>query len=293
MENELEDAWIEKKLAQDRAAGEIRRVREEGEGLKQRFGVRELEWKNEVVGLEARVEALRSRVEEASTADFQGGSGESTVQLLRQVEMLQSQYEVAKANWETIETSLNARLAVLEGERDASARREGEARKRARAAGGKARLAEEVVEGLRGVEGERDFLKLEVGGLKTRLEQSEVSVAEARGGLERLRGFWDAELVQRVEEERVRWVESSAAALTQRKESPKPSSIRKTSTVNLSALHSSPPPGACHVSRTRRPAHRPTPSIEPSERNLTDLHHPPTRLPKPSPNDPPTKHTLS
>ncbi|KAF2214798.1 hypothetical protein CERZMDRAFT_12615, partial [Cercospora zeae-maydis SCOH1-5] len=48
LQNELEDAQIEKKLAEDRAASEMRKFREEAERQKEKFGVRELEFKSEI-----------------------------------------------------------------------------------------------------------------------------------------------------------------------------------------------------------------------------------------------------
>ena len=208
LENEVEDAGIEKKLAEDRAAAEVRKVREEVESMKQRFSVRELELKNEIAGLESRVEAMRSRAEEAST-DASGG-GEANTKLLRQTETLQSQYALAKENWETIESSLTARLAALEKERDESLRREAEARRKAREVGIRARRADEELElaaensaRLERILGERGE---EVEMLKGRVEVGERELGEVGGEVERLRGVWEMEVGVRVEEEKARWL---------------------------------------------------------------------------------------
>ena len=244
LENELEDAQIEKKLAEDRAAGEVRRAREELEGQAQRFSVRELELKNEIAGLDSRVEAMRSRAEEATT-EGGGGSGESNVQLLRQVETLQSQYSQAKDNWETIEGSLNARLAALEKERDESTRRESEARKKTRDAVVKARkVAEEHesnTEESRKLEQELLSRKAEIRDLRDQLEQNQSAVMDARADFERQRKLWEAEVQQRIAEERMRSQKSSTPtqAPTLRNGSLTRDS-RKTSTSDIATLQVAP-----------------------------------------------------
>lgn len=111
LENDLEDAQIENKLAEDRAAAEIKKTKEALESQRQRFDVRELELKNEVAGLESRMEALRSRAEEEGVTS----TGESNLQLLRQVETLQRQYSMAKGNWEAIEVAERAACSCGEG----------------------------------------------------------------------------------------------------------------------------------------------------------------------------------
>ncbi|MGG6499438.1 UNVERIFIED_CONTAM: hypothetical protein NY603_41610, partial [Bacteroidetes bacterium 56_B9] len=75
---------------------------EEAERQKEKFGVRELEFKSEISNLESRLEAMRARAEEASATPG-AGDGESNIKLIRQVETLQQQYALAKGNWETIE----------------------------------------------------------------------------------------------------------------------------------------------------------------------------------------------
>lgn len=209
LENELEDAQIEKKLAEDRAVAEIKKTKEEVQRQSERFNVRELELKNEISGLESRLEAVRARAEEASASSGGGGDGESSVKLLRQVETLQQQYALAKGNWETIEGSLNARVATLEKERDEASRRESEARKKARDVGTKSRRAEEEVEHvtdkLKSLEQEVKSQQEQVNTLTARLEQAEIARSDAKVDLERQRRVWDAEISQRVEEEKLRW----------------------------------------------------------------------------------------
>ncbi|TKA72278.1 hypothetical protein B0A55_06184 [Friedmanniomyces simplex] len=232
LENELEDAQIEKKLAEDRATAETKRAREEVERQRERFSLRETELKDEVVNLESRVEAIRSRAEEASS---DAGNAENNVMLLRQVETLQSQYSLAKANWETIERALDARVSLLERERDEAVKREGDVRKKARDAALGKRRAEEETEGLMK---EVELLRQEVKNYKEagqeaqrKLEKTESTLSEARMEYERQKRVWDAESTQRVEEEKARMLQSHVPA-SYRTDSPATSG-RKSSAVDL------------------------------------------------------------
>jgi len=71
---------------------------------------------------------MRTAAEEASS----GSGGEAQVKMFRQIETLQSQYATARENWQGIESSLLAKAATLEKERDEAQRRESEMRKKAR-----------------------------------------------------------------------------------------------------------------------------------------------------------------
>lgn len=206
LENELEDAQIEKKLAEDRATSEMRKVREELERQKERFSARETEMKNEIAGLESSVEAMRSRAEEASS---DGASSESAVKLMRQVETLQSQYSLAKGNWETIEGSLNARVSALEKERDEATRREAEVRKKARDTGTKSRRLEDELEAAqeqtRSLTQELRSQQEEVKALSQKVEQANTALTDAKADFDRQRRLWDTELTQHIEEEKLKW----------------------------------------------------------------------------------------
>jgi myosin heavy subunit len=235
LENEVEDAQIERKLAEDRATAEIKKLKEDAEGQKQRFDVRELELKNEIASLESRLEAMRSRVEEASTGDGSAASGaDSNVGLLRQVETLQRQYSLAKENWEAIEASLNGRLAALEKERDEASRRETDARKRARDAGTKARRTEEEleskVEEIRSTAAELKGRQDEVTSLYSRLDEREIALSDAKNEAERQKKLWEVELQQRIEEERTKWYQGAGQKTSQ------PPRSRKTSTPDFNTL---------------------------------------------------------
>lgn len=233
LENELEDAKIEKKLAEDRALSESRKLKEEAEAEKQRSSVREMEMKTEIASLESRLEAMRTRVEEGfSTAE----SGESGVKLMRQVETLQSQYSLAKDNWETIESSLTSRLVALETERDEAVKREGEVRKKAREAGLRGRRAEEELEGERervGVqEEELRVLREEVNMAREKIEGLEQSLADTKAESERQRRLWETETQQKLEEEKAKWQRQPGKA--GRTESPSAfASSRKLSSAEL------------------------------------------------------------
>lgn len=218
LENELEDAQIERKLAEDRAAAEAKKGKEEADRQKERFALTESELKNEISGLESRLEAMRVRAEEASS---EGAGGEGSVHLLRQVEMVQSQYSQAKENWETIEGSLNARLAALEKERDEGAKRETEVRRKARDVGGRCRKAEEEVESVkedvRRLEGELATRSDSAKTMHQRLEKAEAAERDSKADFERQHRVWETEFAQRLEEEKAKWRKQ---ALTLRTESP-------------------------------------------------------------------------
>lgn len=239
LENELEDAQIEKKLADDRAVAETSKLREEADRHRERFALVELELKNEVTALESRLEAMRSRAEEASS---EHSGNESSVKLMRQVETLQSQYSLAKENWETIEGSLNSRVAALEKERDDANRREAEVRKKARDVGLRARKAEDELETAaeqnRSLRQEVERQQDEIGLLERRLEQMASSTEEVRLDAEHQRKLWNTEMQQRIEEEKARWrsasVSSHAQATASRNDLPA-TPARKTSSAEVTS----------------------------------------------------------
>ncbi|KAK5741336.1 hypothetical protein LTR17_004043 [Elasticomyces elasticus] len=239
LENELEDARIEKTLAEDRATTEIKKAREESERQRSRFIVREMELKDEMATMESRVEAMRSRVEEASSDG--GGGSESNVMLLRQVETLQSQYGMAKANWETIESTLTAKVSALEGERDEAVKREADMRKRAREATVAKRRVEEEFEGQREeVESLRNQmvrLSEECEGARKALEGKVRELGDLRDSLERDRKLWEAETAHRVEEVRSHAQQQRGQPLTSSRNDSPATSGRKASAADLVGLH--------------------------------------------------------
>ncbi|KAK5678282.1 hypothetical protein LTS10_009454 [Elasticomyces elasticus] len=240
LENELEDARIEKTLAEDRATTEIKTARDESERQRSRFSVRETELKDEMATMESRVEAMRSRVEEASS-DGGGGGLESNVMLLRQVETLQSQYGMAKANWETIESTLIARVSALEGERDEAVKREADMRKRAREATVAKRRVEEEFEGQReeveSLRSQMVRLSEECEGARRALESKVRELGDLRDSLERDRKLWEAETAQRVEEARSHAQQQRGQPLTSSRNDSPATSGRKASAADLVGLH--------------------------------------------------------
>ncbi|EME87445.1 uncharacterized protein MYCFIDRAFT_20444, partial [Pseudocercospora fijiensis CIRAD86] len=245
LQNELEDAQIEKKLAEDRAAVEIKKYKEEADRQREKFVVQELELKNEIHGLESRLEAMRARLEESSTTTGTG-DGESAIKLMRQVETLQQQYALAKSNWETIEGSLNARVAALEKERDETTKRETETRKRARDAAARSRRAEEDLETanaqVKSLEQELQGQLEQLKALTSRVEQAEIINADSKADFERQRKLWEAELASRLEEEKIKWRRELAgpSATLERLQSPTTSTSRKTSAADFPGVRAKP-----------------------------------------------------
>ena len=126
--DELSNLKVEKELAQKQHQNELRDLREKAEREKERARVAEVERQGEQSILESRLESYRTRAEEASA----GQTGDVQAKLLRQIETLQSQYAVASENWQGIEGSLLSRATTLEKERDDSAKREADVRRKAR-----------------------------------------------------------------------------------------------------------------------------------------------------------------
>jgi chromosome segregation ATPase len=130
LEEEVAALKVEKTLVADRGKAQATELREKAERASERARVLELELKAEVQVMEGKLEAMRMRAEEASS----GVAGDSQAKLLRQVETLQTQYSIAGENWQGIETTLLARIAGLEKERDEALQRESDMRRKAREA---------------------------------------------------------------------------------------------------------------------------------------------------------------
>lgn len=126
--DKLSSLTTEKEIAERQHHTELRELRERSEREKERARIAEIERQGEQNILESRLEAYRARVEEASA----GSGGDVQAKLLRQIETLQNQYAVASANWQGIESSLLARAAALEKERDEISKREADVRRKAR-----------------------------------------------------------------------------------------------------------------------------------------------------------------
>ncbi|GAB7338542.1 hypothetical protein MBLNU457_5290t1 [Dothideomycetes sp. NU457] len=211
LQEELENARIERNLAKDRASAELRRVKEEHQRQLGSASSVETELKAEIQNLESRMETLRLRAEEASS----DAGGDTQAKLLRQIETLQTQYSLAAENWRTIEGSLNARMTAVEKERDEANKREGDVRKKARELASRSRKLEEELEAAqeqsRTSSGDVTDQRGEIQKLQTRLEASEKALEEAKADFDRQRKVWEAETNQRGEEEKTRQSLSAAA----------------------------------------------------------------------------------
>lgn len=155
--------------------------------------------------LESKLELLRSRTEEATSS----ATGDSQAKLLRQIETLQTQYSLASENWQGIETSLTSRVAALEKERDETAKRESDVRRKARDVNSKARRLEDELESIneraRTFEHDLNEQRASSQKLQARLGQAETAAQDARLELEREKKLWEAELQQRLDEEKNKW----------------------------------------------------------------------------------------
>lgn len=128
LNDEVARVKLEKELADDRARSKINELTAKIEILSEENRLSIMEAKAEHTLLEGRLEAMRARAEEVSSS----ATGDAQAKLLRQIETLQSQYSVASENWQGIETSLVARIAILEKERDELAKKEQDLRRKAR-----------------------------------------------------------------------------------------------------------------------------------------------------------------
>lgn len=205
LREDLENVRIEKKLAEDRAKNEIRDLKEDAARQQERAKVSELELKGEIANLETKLELLRARTEEVSSS----ATGDSQAKLLRQTETLQTQYALASENWQGIESTLTSRVAALEKERDEAAKRESDIRRKARDVNSKARRLEDELETIndraRTVEQDLAEQQAQSQKLQARLTQAETAMQDARAEIEREKKVWEAELKQRIEEEKIKW----------------------------------------------------------------------------------------
>lgn len=157
--------------------------------------------------------------------------GDSQAKLLRQIETLQTQYSLAAENWRSIESSLNGRIAAIEKERDEATKREADVRKKARDISNKSKRTEEeleqAIEESQLVSSQLQASKAEMKKLQSRLEAAETSLNEAKADFDRQKLAFEAELTQKLEEERARLLSQglgintpSNGALASRTQSP-------------------------------------------------------------------------
>ena len=136
-------------------------------------------------------------------------TGDSQAKLLRQIETLQTQYSMASENWQGIETTLTSRVAALEKDRDETAKRESDIRRKARDVNSKARRLEDELETIneRARTFEQDLTEQRAAAqkLQARLAQAETAAEDARADLEREKKVWEADLQHRLDEEKNKW----------------------------------------------------------------------------------------
>ncbi len=151
------------------------------------------------------MEIFRARTEEVSSS----ATGDSQAKLLRQIETLQTQYALANENWQGIEGTLTARVAALEKERDEGAQRESAVRKKARELSLKLRRLEEDLESandrLHSQEQDLAEQRAQINKLQAQLSDSERALDDANTNLKRSKAVWEAELQQRLDEEKSKW----------------------------------------------------------------------------------------
>ncbi|KAF2120727.1 hypothetical protein BDV96DRAFT_273947 [Lophiotrema nucula] len=224
LKDDIENIRIEKKLSEDRAKRELQDAREDASRQHERAKVAELELRgeiavststnrlclhipstNEIQNLETKLELLRSRSEEVSSS----ATGDSQAKLLRQVETLQTQYALASENWQGIESTLTNRVAALEKDRDETAKRESDIRRKARDVNSKARRLEDELEGIndraRTLEHDLTEQQNQAQKLQARLTHAETAARDAHADLEKEKKVWEAEFQQRIEEEKNKW----------------------------------------------------------------------------------------
>jgi hypothetical protein len=270
LREDIENLRIEKKLAEDRAKREIQQAKEEASRNQEKTKLVEMELKGEISNLETKLELLRSRSEEVTSS----ATGDSQAKLLRQIETLQTQHAIAYENFRGIEGTLNSRVAALEKERDETAKREADMRRKSREANSKARRLEEELESLsdRNSALESQLLEQQAVArkLQNRLNQAESTAEDARKELEREKKIWDTELNQRIEEEKMKW---RLEVQTHSPMSPDPNYLR-TDSPTMSNRRHSPDPLGPYNRRTLNRAISTEGPLSPMDRMLLDQRRP-------------------
>ncbi|KAL4969149.1 M protein repeat protein [Aspergillus stella-maris] len=250
LEEELSSAKIEREISEEKLRREITDLKQNIEQEKEKARTLEAELKREQSILEGKMEALRSRAEEASS----GAGGDIQAKLLRQIETLQTQYAAASENWQALEGSLLSRLANVEKERDEVARREGEARRKIREVNLKVKRIEEELENAQ--EEQRDLSNKvearseELQKAEQRLKKAVDELTTAQHEAADQRAILEATWTQKLEDERAKWREQAMRPMNplRRNESPvsfhRPSNLEALSDYRPTSRRSSAIPGA-------------------------------------------------
>ncbi|KAI9738599.1 MAG: hypothetical protein M1834_008103 [Cirrosporium novae-zelandiae] len=234
--DDLSNAKIERELSEEKLKRQIRDLKEQAEREKERARTTEVEHRSELASQESRLEALRSRAEEASS----GNTGDAQAKLLRQIEMLQTQYTVASENWQGIEGSLLSRISHLEKERDEMTKREGDMRKKGREANTRSKRLEEELEGvmskLSNAEQEIFEKGQQLEKLQQRLDSTEKEFVKAKKEFSKEQQSLKMSFNQQLDDERAKWQEEHLSnRFLSRNESPVASS-RHHSGADISSL---------------------------------------------------------
>ncbi|XPS98119.1 hypothetical protein M3J09_007332 [Ascochyta lentis] len=280
LEEDLDNLRIEKKLAEDRAKKEIQASKEQAKSQQEKANVVELELRGEIANLESKLELLRSRSEEASSS----ATGDSQAKLLRQIETLQTQYSLASDNWQGIETTLTSRVTALEKDRDETAKRESDIRRKARDLNSKARRLEDELDSIneraRTLEQELTEQRSTAQRLQSKLTAAEAAAQEAKADLQREKKVWEAESQQRLEEEKSRW-----QLETQQHNPLSISTHLRTESPSISNRQRSPDPLGIYNRRVpRSTASGMDTTLSPIDRMLEDARRPSNNRQKSSPN---------
>ncbi|KAJ6445561.1 m protein repeat protein [Purpureocillium lavendulum] len=226
-QKELEDAnaalRAEKEALTDKARLESIEWTEKLERAAQRSGKVEEELRTELRSMESKLEAMRTAAEEASS----GSGGEAQVKMFRQIETLQSQYASARENWQGIESSLLAKAATLEKEREEAQRRESEMRKKARDAASRNRSLEDEVSDLQpalaAARQELESCRDQVTELKALSKKAHEALEQTRADLDKARQR-SVSQDDTGDAERRQWVDDVAGATLHRGHQSRPES---------------------------------------------------------------------
>ena len=234
LKDDLSSQKIEFELRETKLRREAQEVRDNLEREKEVSRSLEAELRGEQSVMESKIESLRSRAEEVTSG------GHSQAKLLRQIEILQTQYAVASENWQGIESSLESRLANAEKERDEVLSREEDLRRKARDANVKAKRfetdlirARESIEDLEKALGEK---QTDIDRLARQLRQHDEEISSIRRDFNLQYQAQEASFSQRLEDEKPKWREQTSTMQYMRTESPV-TSLRKNSGVDLPYLN--------------------------------------------------------
>jgi chromosome segregation ATPase len=172
----------------------------------------EIRLQNDIRTLETKVEHFRAKSEELSS----GRANDSNVNLLRQIEVLQAQHDIATQNWTGIEANLQTRISNLEQEAEDNSSREAYLRKKVKT----------LTESLKSVTNENESLNDQLDEVKSQLAklkssqvllESELSdakstVAELESTIEKLKAEHDKKVADLDEK-----LKMSAESLNQNK----------------------------------------------------------------------------